>query len=131
MTAPIADLDSGFPEKTLLTNVVHWWASIPIGASGATGTIKDAPNGFACAKSATGVYDITGMPPVPATTTAETKVCFTFTLQSPAATVCECIISTAPNLANGTVSFRTSKAGTATEPASGDLITVHVWMLRE
>lgn len=130
MTAPIADLDSGFPVKSLIPDVVHWWAAIPIGAAGATGTIKDAPQGFACAKSATGVYDVTGMPPCPATTTANSKISFLFQLQSPAATVTEAIVSTAPNLSNGTVSFRTSKGGTATEPASGDIVYMHVWMER-
>ncbi len=131
MTAPIADLDSGFVEKTLLPNIVHWWAYIPIGAAGATGTIKDAPNGFACANVGTGVFDVTGMPPCPATTTSNSKAVFVFTLASPGATVKECVISTAHSLANGTISFTTSKAGTAANPASGDVVVMHCWMERE
>jgi len=131
MTAPIADLDSGFPVKSLLTNLVFWWAHIPISAAGATGTIKDAPQGFACANAGTGVFNVTGMPPCPATTTSNSKATFWFSLQSPAATVTECVISTAHNLANGTVSFTTSKAGTAANPADGDVVRLFCVMERE
>src|SRR5512144_158804 len=98
-----------------------WSAEIPIGGSGATGTILQAPPGFAAAKSATGVYDCTNLPPGIA---SKGKYRFRFGLYSPAATVTECIV-TAFNANNGTMTFRTSKAGTAAEPASGDIIWIY------
>ena len=96
-----------------------WSAEIPIGASGATGTILNAPAGFACAKSATGVYACTGLPIHPTG-----KGRFWFGIYSPTPTVGGAVVTAKSNTA-GTMSFATVVGVTATEPASGDIIWVY------
>ena len=95
-----------------------WSAQIPIGASGATGTILNAPAGFACAKSATGVYDCTGCPAFPTG-----KGRYRFSLKSAVPTVGGAVVEAVDGAA-GTMSFFTLVGVTATEPASGDIIWV-------
>jgi hypothetical protein len=97
----------------------RWSAEIPIGASGATGTILNAPAGFACAKSATGRYACTGVP-----TYAAGKGRFWFSLKSASPTVGAAVVR-ANDGAAGTMSFSTVVGATETEPASGDVVWVH------
>jgi hypothetical protein len=129
MTAPIADLDSGFPVRSLLENMVLYRVTIPITTAGATDTLLDAPNGVTATLGATGVYAIAGLPPCPSATTSRSKASFMFQLQSAAATVTEVTISTAHSTSAGTISITCSKAGTAATPASGDKI--YMWILME
>jgi hypothetical protein len=98
-----------------------WSAEIPIGASGATGTILQAPPAFAAAKNGTGVYDCTNLPPWIA---SKGKGRFRFGIYSPALTVFAAVV-TAYNATNGTMTFKAVSAGGATEPASGDIIWVY------
>lgn len=98
---------------------VGWYAEIPIGASGATGTILGAPAGFACAKSATGRYACTGVPIHPTG-----KGRFLFGIYSPALTVGGAVVKARSNTA-GTMTFSTLVGVTETEPASGDIIWVY------
>ena len=130
MTAPIADLDA-FPTRNLLDNQVRWRVTVPIGAAGATGTLLDGPNGIACTYTATGKYAFTGIPLCPSATTSRSKAKFWFTLQSPSLTVTECTITVAHSTSAGTLTATTSKAGTAAEPASGDVIVMWCEMERE
>jgi len=101
------------------TDTIKWTTEVPIGASGATGTLLRGPNGIAFAKNTTGVYDGTGLPITPAG-----KGRFQFGLYSPLLTVTECTV-TAYDGAAGTMTFTTSKGGTAAEPASGDKVWVY------
>lgn len=96
-------------------DTITWEVEIPIGATGAVGTLAGPyPNGFACAKNTTGVYDCTGLPPLPSGGR------FLFTIYSPALTICDCVV-TAYSATAGTMTFKTV-LGTATpvQPASGD-----------
>ena len=115
----------------MLDNQIRGRVVIPIGAAGATGTLLDGPNGIACAYTATGIYAVTGLPICPSATTARSKAKFWFCLQSPALTVTECTITTAHSTSAGTLTFKTSKGGTAAEPASGDVIVMFWEMERE
>lgn len=99
-------------------DTIRWRCKVPIGASGATGTLAFGPNGIAVAKNTTGVYDVTGMPPLPTG-----KGSFHFGIYSPAGTVGSCFV-TAYSLSAGTMTFTTAVGVTATEPASGDEITI-------
>lgn len=99
-------------------DTIRWRCKVPIGASGATGTLAFGPNGIAVAKNTTGVYDVTGMPPSPAA-----KGSFNFGIKSAAGTVGSAFV-TAYDLAAGTMTFTTAVGVTATEPASGDEITI-------
>jgi len=100
-------------------DTVRWTCEIPIGASGATGTLKFGPNGIAVAKSATGIYAVTGMPVTPAGLGR-----FAFGLYSPAGTVGSAFV-TAYDGAAGTMTFHTSVGVTDTEPASGDKVWLY------
>jgi len=101
------------------TGTIKWTAEVPIGASGATGTLVGEPNGMAVAKGATGVYNCTGLPATPAG-----KCRFWYGLFSPAGTVGSAITTIMDNPA-GTMTFRTAVGVTATEPASGDKIWIY------
>lgn len=101
------------------TDTVSWTAEVPIGASGATGTLVFAPNGLAIAKNATGVYDVTGMPLTPAG-----KGRFRFGVYSPLLTVDNAVVTAYSGTA-GTATIKTTLAGVATEPASGDKIWIY------
>lgn len=99
----------------------EWSAEIPIGASGATGTILQGPPGLTVAKNGTGTYDCTNLPPWPA---SAGKGRWKFGLYSPASTVGSAIV-TAYNATNGTMTFKTVVGVTATEPANGDIIWLY------
>jgi hypothetical protein len=96
-----------------------WEVEVPIGASGATGTLAGPyPNGFACAKNTTGVYDCTGLPALPSGGR------FYFGLYSPALTIADVVV-TAYSAANGTMTFKTVLgSATPVQPASGDKIWI-------
>ncbi len=130
MTAPIADLDA-FPERHLLDNQIMGRVVVPLTTAGATATLLDGPNGIACALGATGVYAFTGLPICPTATTTRSKAKFWTQLQSPALTVTECTITVAHSTSAGTLTVTTSKGGTPTTPASGDVITLFWQMERE
>ena len=98
--------------------VIDWDCEVPIGASGATGTLAFQPNGMAVAKSDTGVYAVTGMPICPAG-----KGRITFGIYSPAPTVGGAVV-TVVDFTAGTMTFETLVGVTATEPASGDKIWI-------
>lgn len=99
-------------------DTILWTCEVPIGASGATGTLLRGPNGIAVAKNTTGVYDVTGMPITPAG-----KGRFHFGLYSPAGTVGSAFVTAYSGTA-GTMSFTTAVGVTATEPASGDKVWI-------
>ena len=130
MTAPIADLDA-FPTRDLLDNQITGHVTVPIGAAGATGTLLDGPNGIACAYTATGKYAFTGLPICPTATTSRSKAKFWTSLQSPLLTVTEATITVAHSTSLGTLTVTTSKAGSAAEPASGDVLVLFWKMERE
>lgn len=98
--------------------VIDWECEIPIGASGATGTLVGQPNGMAVAKSNTGIYAVTGMPICPAGAGV-----ITYGIYSPTPTV-GCAVTAAVDFTAGTATIKTCVGVTATEPASGDKI----WM---
>jgi hypothetical protein len=117
---PLANLVNGRDlGRVGTTDTIKWTTEVPIGASGATGTLLRGPNGIAVAKNGTGVYDVTVMPITPAG-----KGRFRFGLYSPLLTVTEATV-TAYDGAAGTMTFTTSKGGTAAEPASGDKVWVY------
>lgn len=101
-----------------------WSAEIPIGASGATGTIVGPiPIGFTCTKNTTGVYDCTNLPSwIPSVG----KGRFYFGLYSPTPTVGSVVVS-AYDATAGTMTFKTLSGVTPTQPASGDI----VWLFFE
>lgn len=96
---------------------VIWEVEIPIGASGATGTLAGPyPNGFACAKNTTGIYDCTGLPILPSGGR------FFFGLYSPALTVADVVV-TAYSATAGTMTFKTVLGSASpVQPASGDKV---------
>jgi len=100
------------------TDTVKWTCEVPIGASGATGTLVGGPNGIAVAKSDTGIYAVTGMPITPAG-----KGRFTFGIYSPTPTVGGAVVQAYDGTA-GTMTFATCVGVTATEPASGNKIWI-------
>jgi hypothetical protein len=113
MALALGDL-SASPVAAATQWVVIAQADIPIGAAGAVGTI-DGDTGITCVNSGTGTFNLTYPPCM--------KAKFQLCLQSAAATVTEAIL-TAKSATAGTAALRTSKAGTATNPANGDVITV-------
>jgi hypothetical protein len=116
----LEDSTEGFPGLQHVKFGRSWTAYIPIGASGATGTITGAPFGFACAKNGTGTYDCTGVPVVPTDNNA--RVSFGF--YSPTPTVSSAVTSAKDFTSAGTFTFKTLSGVTPTEPASGDIIYV-------
>lgn len=116
---PLANMVNGRDLGRVASNdVIRWVCEVPIGASGATGTLVNAPNRMTVAKNGTGVYDVAVMPITPAG-----KGRFSFGLYSPAGTVGSAFV-TAYDGAAGTMSFTTAVGVTATEPASGDKIWI-------
>ena len=101
------------------TDTIKWRVEVPIGASGATGTLVDGPNGIAVAKSDTGIYAVTGMPLTPAG-----KGKFSFGLYSPTPTVGSVVVQAYSGTA-GTMTIATCVGVTPTEPASGDKIWIY------
>ncbi len=123
MTAPLGDQPRG-PSKTVLgisgAQTSNWELLVPIGASGATGTLAGPyPNGIAIAKNTTGVYDVTGMPICPALNARIYLGWF-----SAALTITHCTI-TARSLTAGTMTIKTLKNDVAAEPASGDELYIY------
>lgn len=117
----LADLDF-YAQVHNRPHVKRWSVVIPIGAAGATGTLLQGPPGIACAYTATGIYAVSAMPLAMAESTGKSRV--HFQLYSPSLTVTECTV-TADDYNAGTLTFKTSKGGTAAEPASGDTITMY------
>ena len=97
---------------------IEWMAVVPIGASGATGTLTHHPNGLTVTKNTTGVYDVAGAPICPTGAGS-----YWFGIYSPAGIVGSAF-ETAHSLSAGTMTFTTAVGVTATEPASGDIITI-------
>ena len=116
----LADLDM-YQAADNRPHVKSWKVVIPIGGSGATGTLLEGPPGIAVAKNGTGTYDVTGMPIAPAESTGKPTVWFG--IYSPTPTV-GCAVVTADDYNAGTLTFKTCVGVTATEPASGDTITL-------
>lgn len=109
-----------FPDHCMFPNVVEVWSTFGVGTSGAvdnTKTGSDVARGMTLTNTGTGTFDGT----FPACMQAH----ITPSLKSAAATVTE-VILTAISPTAGTFSIRCSKAGTATNPASGDLIQVRI-----
>jgi len=120
--AALADLDM-YPSVVNTPHHKRWCVVIPIGAAGATGTLLQAPlPGLTVTNNGTGIYDVAGMPIAMAESTGKSRV--HFQLYSPSLTVTECTV-TADDYNAGTLTFKTSKAGTAAEPASGNTITMY------
>jgi hypothetical protein len=105
------------PIKAATQWVILAMADIPIGAAGAVGTI-DGDTGITAVNAGTGLFTL-GFPPC-------LKVRLNAFLKSAAATVTEAIV-TAASATAGTATLRTSKAGTAVNPANGDVITLYVF----
>jgi hypothetical protein len=105
-------------ELTLITS------SVAIGAAGAVDSsitgYRVAP-GVVMANTGTGTFSLV-YPACPNATV------LAFIEQSAAATVTEAIL-TAKSASAGTATVRTSKAGTATNPASGDLVGIVIFAL--
>jgi len=99
-------------------DTIKWSCEVPIGGSGATGTLAFGPVGIAVAKNTTGVYDVTGMPICPAA-----KGRIKFGIYSPTPTVGDAVV-TAVDFTAGTMTFKTCVGVTPTEPASGDKIWI-------
>lgn len=116
----LADIDL-YVEKANTPHKKSWCCVVPIAGSGATGTLLQGPPGIAVAKSATGVYAVTGMPIAMAESTGKSRVWFG--IYSPTPTVGSVVV-TADDFNAGTMTFATCVGVTATEPASGDTITI-------
>ena len=114
MALTAGDYDA-FPVNSLGPWKVLTTADFPIGASGAVGTIVGDP-GISLVKADTGVYTLTYPPALRVKIFPAIKV-------SAAGTVTE-IIGTAAAPTSGTATLQTSKAGVATEPASGNILSV-------
>jgi hypothetical protein len=114
MAFTFGDYDA-FPVNALGPWRVIATADFPIGASGAVGAIVGDP-GISLVKADTGVYTLTYPPALRVKLFPSIKV-------SAATTVTE-IIGTACDATAGTATLQTSKAGTATEPASGNILSV-------
>lgn len=101
---------------TIVTNLCGIGA---IGAVDSTNALHDLARGVTVARTGAGVYDIT----YPACPKARVVP---FVQKSAAATVTEAIC-TAIAPSSGTATLRFSKAGVATDPASGDVIGFNIF----
>lgn len=120
--AALGDIEQ-FPRRHNKPHGVTWSMVIPIGAAGATGTLLQSPDpGLTVTHGSTGVYAVAGMPVAMAESTGKSRV--HFQLYSPSLTVTECTV-TADDYNAGTLTFTTSKAGSAADPASGDTVTMY------
>jgi hypothetical protein len=112
------------PVRSTEREVIAITSSVAIGAAGAVDSTiagyRVAP-GVTVANTGTGTFSLA----YPVCPNATIKV---FVEMSAAATVTEAIL-TAKSPTAGTATIRTSKAGTATNPASGDLIGVVILAL--
>jgi hypothetical protein len=118
MTTALQDCPT-FEDFALSPHVRRWYIQVLMTAGGATSTITtNLPTLPAVANSASSVFAVTNLPPCPGTPR------YNIQIYSPGATVTEAIV-TAYSATNGTLSYRTSKAGTATDPASGDIIWLY------
>jgi hypothetical protein len=76
------------------------------------------PNGFACVKNTIGVYDCTGLPPLPSGGR------FYFGIFSAAITIADVVV-TAYSATSGTMTFKTVLgSATPVQPASGDKLWI-------
>lgn len=98
-----------------------WCVVIPIGAAGATGTLLQGPPGLTVTNNGTGIFDVAVMPVSIAASEGKSRVAFG--LYSPSLTVTEATV-TAHDFNAGTLTFKTTKAGSAANPASGDRVTL-------
>ncbi len=122
MTTALQDCPAFTEGADLSPHVRKWFVNVLMAGSGATSTITTSlPTLPAVANSASSIFAVTNLPPMPIVTGTAPRI--TFSIYSPLATVTECII-TAFNATNGTLSYRTSKAGTAADPAAADVITL-------
>lgn len=100
-----------YPTRGGEINTVLSRAVVPIGGTGAPGTIAGAP-GFTIARASAGFYNITFPPCV--------DISIFVQLMSPVPTVFDAVV-TARNAAAGTATIKTyNAAGTITDPANGD-----------
>ncbi len=122
MTTALQDCPAFTEGADLSAHVRKWYLGVLMAGAGVTSTITTSlPTLPAVANGASSIFAVTNLPPMPILTGAAPRI--TFSIYSPAATVTEVII-TAFNATNGTLSYRTSKAGTATDPAASDVITL-------
>ncbi len=106
--------------QTLNTGEVHLYLKIPIGASGATGTIV-GKGVSAVAKTATGLYDVT-LDRGYARLLYLDGTCIATT-----GALNHVVLDADYTAGSTTLSFATRvQAGTDTEPASGDVILLHL-----
>lgn len=123
MARAISDL-SRKPVLGTENNLSIMTASVAIGAAGAVDSAiagYRVPSDMVMANTGTGTFSLV-YPPAP------NAVVHVFVESSAGATVCEAIL-TAKAPSSGTATIRVSKAGTATNPASGDLIGVVIYFL--
>lgn len=109
-----------FPPKTMFPNAVEVHSTFGVGAAGAVDNTQagsDVARGMTLVNGGAGVFN--------GTFPACLKAHIVPSLLSVAATVTE-VILTAISPTAGTFTIRTSKAGVATNPASGDLIQIHI-----
>ncbi len=119
MPATFGDKDQ-FPVNALGQWRVVATVDFVIGGSGAVSSTEGDPD-ISAANTGTGTFSLA----YPAVLKAKIQYGIK---QSAAATITE-IIGTAVSTTAGTAAFRTSKAGTAVNPASGDILTV--WFIAE
>jgi hypothetical protein len=117
MPNPLGALQT-FPARNTSRELWKILVQVNIGASGAATVVGTAE--VTCVKNTTGIYDCT-FPPMPAQATS-LGFLKGGVVKSAAKTVSK-IIVTAIDLAAGTATFTTAlTAGTAAEPASGDIL---------
>jgi hypothetical protein len=112
----MAALGACYPDRNTKRGVITARAQLVVGSSGAVATTSDYPDpAFTFTLSTTGTYTIT-FPPCP-------RLDIYFSVYSPAATINGAII-TALDVAAGTGTIVTMGDTAATQPASGDKITL-------
>jgi hypothetical protein len=116
-------LAASFVRRMVQRGWIQCEAKLVVGTSGAVGATStyDHPD-ITVTLSTTGVYTLTYPPSVDAT--------LQFELYSPLGTITEAIV-TAKDANAGTATIQLSKAGTAAEPASGDVVTMHFLLKTE
>lgn len=127
MTTALQDCPA-FPDVSLSAHVRRYYIQVTFSdGAGTTSTItSNLPTLPAVGNGSSSVFAVTNLPPAPATGGDGNVPRYYAQIYSPAATITEPII-TAYDAVAGTLSFRTSKAGTATNPASTD----KVWLFFE
>ena len=121
MADPFGSLQH-FSARSNQREAVKLLVQVNIGASGAATVV--GTNQITCAKNTTGIYDCT----FPVMTAQATSLGFlkAGVVKSAAKTVTKAIV-TALDLSAGTATFTTAaSAGTAAEPANGDILWIEV-----